>query len=141
MKVYKKSIWTNAVWWLCISQFLLPISFIISGNVDNVWIILTFLYATSISVIFGLVCNYLIFANDYFIVKNAVYPFIKNKLYYSDIRRIEFRCTRGIFLQIYLRHSDEIKRLVLECVKDKHLLEIADLLKKKGIEVDDHIIA
>ena len=142
MKVYKKNIWTNAFWWLFLLQFAIPIIFILSGNVSHAIILLYFLFAIGLISIYGTASNYLIFTDNYFVVKNVVYPFFKTKLYYSDIRKIEFRRTPkdAIFLQIYMQHSNRIKRSVIECVKKKDLSEIAVLLKKKGIEVDDHIL-
>lgn len=142
MKVYKKNIWTNAFWWLFLLQFAIPIIFILSGNVSHTIILLYFLFAIGLISIYGTASNYLIFTDNYFVVKNVVYPFFKTKLYYSDIRKIEFRRTPkdAIFLQIYMQHSNRIKRSVIECVKKKDLSEIAVLLKKKGIEVDDHIL-
>ena len=123
-------------------QFAIPIIFILSGNVSHTIILLYFLFAIGLISIYGTASNYLISTDNYFVVKNVVYPFFKTKLYYSDIRKIEFRRTPkdAIFLQIYMQHSNRIKRSVIECVKKKDLSEIAVLLKKKGIEVDDHIL-
>ncbi len=84
--------------------------------------------------------NYLILMNDHFIVKSVLCPFLKTTLYYKEVHKIKFKNTMGgIYIEIH-QNPPKIKRLFLGCVKEKDLLEVADLLKKKGIEVDDRIL-
>lgn len=140
MITYKKNILKTSVFQFCASLYAIVfIAFLITGNQDNMSMYLYILLGIIIyTAILGTACNYLIFTDNHFIVKNTVYPFLTTSFLYTDIRKIEFTNTPrgGIYLQIYTHHSEKVKRPTIECVKRTDLCEIAKRLKDKGIKIE-----
>lgn len=139
MKIYRKSIFKTSVLWLCIFLYMdIPLALTIKGWENSnlqIWLYLL-LGVTALAAPLMMACNYLIFMDDDFVVKNAVYPFMRIRCRYSDIRKIEIRYNKNIYLKIHMRDSKRIKRAQLECIEKTDLYEIIELLKTKEVDVE-----
>ena len=82
---------------------------------------------------------YVILSDDALILKNAICPFWKKKVYYNDMVKVKIIYYGGgpsiPFMKIATTKAQRSGRYYLDRVRLKDFPEIIDFLREKGIEV------
>ena len=82
---------------------------------------------------------YVILSDDALILKNAICPFWRKKVYYNDMVRVKIIYYGGgpsiPFMKIATTKAQRVGRYYLDCVRHKDFPAIIDFLREKGIEV------
>ncbi|MEQ2910433.1 hypothetical protein [Butyricimonas faecihominis] len=82
---------------------------------------------------------YVILSDDTLILKNAICPFWKKKVYYNDMVKVKIIYYGGgpsiPFMKIATTKTQRVGRYYLDRVRRKDFPAIIDFLREKGIEV------
>ena len=148
MKKYRRSFWAAS----CVNSMIIPwivasvfsylsvkdridisrvLSFygLIFGGIPTL-VILTYFFVSEF---------YVVLSDDALILKNAICPFWKKKVYYNDMVKVKIIYYGGgpsiPFMKIATTKAQRSGRYYLDRVRLKDFPEIIDVLREKGIEV------
>ena len=148
MKKYRRSFWAAS----CVNSMLIPwivgsifCYLVTRESVDpSIWFSFygfLFLGIPTLALLtyFFVSEFYVILSDDTLILKNAICPFWKKKVYYNDMVKVKIIYYGGgpsiPFMKIATTKAQRSGRYYLDRVRLKDFPEIIDFLREKGIEV------
>ena len=148
MKKYRRSFWAAS----CVNSMIIPwvVGLIFSYLVTRESVSSSRLFSFYGSLFLGIPTLviltyffvsefYVILSDDALILKNAICPFWRKKVYYNDMVKVKIIYYGGgpsiPFMKIATTKAQRVGRYYLDCVRHKDFPAIIDFLREKGIEV------